>query len=55
MAKAKKASKSTKTSKKSKKGLNKKELRVLITQLLSQQPGEYFSIKGLFRSLKLTR
>ena len=54
MAKAKKASKSTKTSKKSKKGLNKKELRVLITQLLSQQPGEYFSIKGLFRSLKLT-
>ena len=29
----------------SKKGLNKKELRTLITQMLSQQPGEYISIK----------
>ena len=38
----------------SKKGLNKKELQTLITQMLSQQPGEYISIKTLFRVLKLT-
>ncbi len=46
--------KSAKSTKKSKKGLNKKELRVLITQIMSQQPGEYLSIKHLFKSLRLT-
>ncbi len=57
MAKTKKsakAGKSSRTAKKGKSGLNKKELRTLISDLLRQQPGEYISIKSLFRTLKLT-
>ena len=49
-----KAKKTAKNNKKSKKTLGKKELRVLITQYLSQQPGEYIHYKQLFRALKLT-
>ncbi len=49
-----KAKKTAKSNKKSKKTLGKKELRVLITQYLSQQPGEYIHYKQLFRALKLT-
>ncbi len=49
-----KAKKTAKNSKKSKKTLGKKELRMLITQYLSQQPGEYIHYKQLFRALKLT-
>ena len=37
-----------------KKGLNKKEIRTLLAQLLSQQPGEYYSIRYLFKSLRFT-
>ena len=54
MAKGKKTTKASKSNKKSKKTLGKKELRVLITQYLSQQPGEYIHYKQLFRALKLT-
>mgnify|MGYP002852992992 CR=1 FL=1 len=50
MAKGNKNKKSTST----KKGLNKKELRVIIAQMLSQQPGEYYTLRYLFKSLKLT-
>lgn len=49
-----KKTKTAKSSKKSKKGLSKKELRVLIAQIMSQRPGEYISIKQLFKSLRLT-
>ena len=50
MAKAKNTKKNTSP----KKGLNKKELRVIIAQMLSQQPGEYFTIRYLFKTLKMT-
>ena len=52
MAKTKKTAKSNK---KSKKTLGKKELRVLITQYLSQlTPGEYIHYKAICRALRLT-
>lgn len=46
--------KSKGTAKKNKKGLNKKELKTLLTDLMQQRQGEYMSLKSLFKMLKLT-
>ena len=56
MAKGKKYKKapSAKKTAIAKKGLNKKELRLLIAGMLSQQPGEYYSLRYVFKTLKLT-
>ena len=49
-----KGNKNKKSATSKKKGLNKKEIRTLLAQLLSQQSGEYYSIRYLFKSLRFT-